>query len=108
VKRKVTWKDKALASKQLHDALNDAGFSGQIEPRFVNIVDRGASTLIRDFKGYRVGMGAKVQLWLAKRGLVHIPLIHPAARGTIRKKERYAAHVAASLQHIVATVANGF
>ena len=93
----VRWEDRALASKQLHDALEAAGFKHPA--LFVNIATPGAFTFIKNHTGPRVGMGRKVQLWLAKRGLVHIPLTHPAARGSIRRKENYAAHVRSTLEN---------
>lgn len=40
-----------------------------------------------------VGMGALVSRELTRAGITHLQLIHPAARGAIRKTERYQAHV---------------
>lgn len=44
-----------------------------------------------------VALGKRVSTELAKRGIVHVALVHPAARGKIRKRERYHAHVAERL-----------
>jgi hypothetical protein len=40
-----------------------------------------------------VAMGKKVQVELERRGIAHAAIVHPAARGRIREKSRYAAHV---------------
>jgi hypothetical protein len=88
----VRWEDRALASKQLHDAFDAIGFDS-LRARFINICTPGAAKVVYAHKGTIVGMGAVAQLWLAKRGIVHRPMIHPAARGKIRAKATYAAHV---------------
>lgn len=95
-RRNVRWEDKALASKQLHDALKHNGFVGQA--KFINIVTPGARQIIESHTGPRIGMGRKVQDWLTKREISHIPMIHPAARGRIRLKENYAKHVGDTLK----------
>jgi hypothetical protein len=40
-----------------------------------------------------VALGKRVSDELTKRGIKHVALVHPAARGKIRKRERYHAHV---------------
>ena len=40
-----------------------------------------------------VGMGRKVQTELQKLGIQHKEIVHPAARGKIRKTELYRAHL---------------
>lgn len=40
-----------------------------------------------------VAMGRKVQAGLARLGIPYIALTHPAARGAVRRKDRYAAEV---------------
>ncbi|MFZ2202302.1 MAG: hypothetical protein WAV56_02785, partial [Microgenomates group bacterium] len=40
-----------------------------------------------------VGMGRLVQNGLDEEGIDHLKIVHPAARGKIRKKSRYKAHV---------------
>jgi hypothetical protein len=47
--------------------------------------------------GLVIAMGRKVQRELERKGFPHLRIVHPAARGTIRKKERYAAHLRAVL-----------
>ncbi|HEV8638552.1 MAG TPA: hypothetical protein VG370_30440 [Chloroflexota bacterium] len=44
-----------------------------------------------------VGMGCKVQAELDGAGVGHLRLVHPAARGLIRRRATYQAHVAAVL-----------
>ena len=88
----VRWEDGALAAKQLFDALNTCGINPHL-CSFTNLFERGGITKTRSWKGTVVGLGQKVQKELAKRSIPHIKLIHPAARGAIRKKERYAHHV---------------
>lgn len=95
----VRWEDKALASRTLHDAL--ATFAVPIEPTFVNIATPGAFDTIRQWKGPRVGMGKIAQEWLSRRGLTHLALIHPAARGAIRGKAVYAAHLRQALRPLL-------
>lgn len=41
-----------------------------------------------------VGMGAIVCDWLTKHGVAFTKMTHPAARGAIRRQERYHRHVA--------------
>jgi len=45
-----------------------------------------------------VALGRRASRALADRGVPHRVLTHPAARGAIRKAERYRAHVAAVLR----------
>ena len=92
----VTWKDRRLAGKQLFDAFDTL----EIDPskfEFTNVFEP------EDFLDHLeiateknipiIGMGQKVQRVLSNMDIEHIPMIHPAARGSIRKKERYAEHV---------------
>ena len=44
-----------------------------------------------------VGMGRLVQRTLERAGVPHLRLVHPAARGAIRARAAYQAHVAAVL-----------
>lgn len=107
----ATWQNGKLAAKQLHDALRALN----IEPanqRYVNLWSRPGVGPIKDYvdtsalvyiaesiaMGYTViGMGQLVSKELTRRGITHLLIVHPAARGSIRKKERYAAHVGSIL-----------
>ncbi len=109
--RGVTWKDGRLAAKQLFDALDAAG----IDPAscdFVNLFGDDpeapvgktvqamarARGLSRRRRGRRiVALGQKVSTVLEACGIRHIRVVHPAARGTIRRKDLYAEHVRAAL-----------
>lgn len=100
----VKWRDGRLAAKQLFDALDGAGIS-RAQCDFVNLFgmrhDRDCSparraAIAREIvrrPAIVVGMGKKVCAELDRLGVVHVPIAHPAARGRIRKKEAYAAHV---------------
>jgi len=107
----ATWQNGRMAAKQLHDALRALNIdpSGQ---RYLNLwttpgvgpidepVDIAARVeigqAIRD--GYTiVGMGQLVSRALTDLSVAHLLIVHPAARGAIRKKERYTAHVAGVL-----------
>ncbi len=100
----VTWKDGRLAAKQLFDALRAAG----IDPaaaRFSNLFEdddrrRVVLALRRAVsRGWTiVAMGKKVQAALLFENIAHLRLIHPAARGRIRGKQRYADHVRSVLE----------
>lgn len=107
----ATWQNGKLAAKQLHDALRALN----IEPanqRYVNLWSRPGTGPIKDYvdtsalvyiaesvaMGYTViGMGQIVSAELKRRGITHLLIVHPAARGSIRRKDRYAAHVGSVL-----------
>jgi hypothetical protein len=101
----VSWKDGRLAAAQLFRALWACGLdpSGQ---SYTNLFDDQGDVrhsvlyaLVGHPKAGRVvvAMGRKVQRELEARGLAHVKLVHPAARGKVRKKENYAAHVRQAL-----------
>jgi hypothetical protein len=116
IKMNVTWKDGRLAAKQLFDALDACGIPRK-KCSFLNWwpeFDRRTKTwseqtpraTIRNIDNRNkeggwgsgdiiqiVALGNKVQKELSKEGIDFIPVIHPAARGTIRKKENYAEHI---------------
>ena len=99
VKMRVRWDDGRLAAKQLFDALAFAGVD-QARCVFANWFERGGPTRVRGLaqRGLVVvGMGKKVQAALVRAKIPHVELVHPAARGAIRKKERYAEHVKSAL-----------
>lgn len=112
VKIGATWQNGKLAAKQLHDALRALNIDPnthqycnlwtQPDPGDDDAVDEYfARERIEYFQacGYIiVGMGALVCRVLTVMEIPHLQLIHPAARGAIRKKERYTAHVDAVLR----------
>jgi hypothetical protein len=87
----VRWEDGRLAAKQLFDALRECG----IEPgacKFINLFERRGLERTRAealFGGTVIAMGRKVQAELAHRDVPYIALTHPAARGAVRRKDRY-------------------
>ena len=96
IRMNVTWKDKRLAAKQLFDAFEMNGiddsefeFTNVKEPEdFLDQVEKAIDNQVPI-----IGMGRIVQQILNNMNIEHTPMIHPAARGAIRKKERYAEHV---------------
>jgi hypothetical protein len=111
-----TWWDGRLAAKPLFEALAAMGVNPKAH-MYINLWPdnvEGAThrpghpvkilgSTIRIILSHRrmdavvVALGKRVSAELAKRGIVHVALIHPAARGAIRKRERYHAHVADKL-----------
>ena len=96
----VTWNDRALASATLHTALSKILIAGRLV--FVNLwgdhgyLDLETIELLRLSVRRRrtiVGMGRVVQARLRSLGIPHKEMIHPAARGAIRDRARYTAHV---------------
>jgi hypothetical protein len=96
-----TWTDGRLAAKPLFEALRANGID-PAQHSFVNlfsdppgqpkVVPGVVAKLLRE-RSLIVTLGKVVSNELARRGIVHVPLVHPAARGAIRKRARYIAHV---------------
>lgn len=91
----VRWQDGALAAKPLFEALRECGIN-PVDCTFVNWFE-GGKAATRRHVGVVVAMGNKVQQALDAEGINYIPLVHPAARGLIRRTDRYRAHVAKQL-----------
>jgi hypothetical protein len=108
----VTWGDGRLAARTLFEALQAAGVDPHTQ-RFVNlfpdppaarIPDERVLTELRAVPAHRlVALGSLVAVALKRAGIAHRLLAHPAARGAIRKRERYHAHVAAVLADVATT-----
>lgn len=105
-----TWKDGRLAAKPLFEALAAMGVDPKahqymnlwsdrpelgILPHTVALLRARVAGL--PWKAVVVALGKRVSTELTKRGIDHVALVHPAARGRIRKRERYHAHVADKL-----------
>ena len=91
----VRWKDGALAAKQLFEALRACGIDPK-DQEFTNIFERGGVSAVRRARQAGIpiiAMGQKVERELIRRGVPHLAIVHPAARGRIRLKARYAAHI---------------
>lgn len=107
--RGFSWQDGRLAAKQLFDALRAC----QIDPasqKFDNVFlsePQGPEVVcdkaIRRIRAAQrggscvVAMGKKAEMVLTTRGITCLSIVHPAARGRIRKKELYCAHVREAL-----------
>lgn len=95
-----TWQDGRLAAKQLFDALDALALDRQCIV-FANAFERGQIAVIRAHVaagGIVIAMGRKAQRRLDVAGVSYTPLVHPAARGAIRLKQRYAEHIRATLE----------
>lgn len=109
IARGWTWKDGHLAARPLFEALRAHGLDPAAQT-FVNLFVDGASwranghttTRLRSTTATIVALGWKVSRGLASRGIAHVMITHPAARGRIRKRSRYIAHVRAVLASVVA------
>jgi hypothetical protein len=91
----LRWENGGLAAKPLFEALEAIGIKPQ-ECRFTNWFE-GGKTVTRKHRGIIVAMGNKVQNALTAEGIAFISIVHPAARGLIRRRDRYLAHVAERL-----------
>lgn len=108
----VYWESGRLAAKTLHDSLRALGLDPQRQV-YLNLYEdapasaplvlkAGVLSLLRKWsmRGPRrnrvtiVAMGRHVQRELTRAEIPHLALTHPAARGAIRRTERYQAHVA--------------
>ena len=98
-----TWTNgEHLAAAQLFPALRKAGVAPE-ECEFTNLFEHGgvSSVLWAERRGLKiVALGNDVSKELEKRGVDHLKLVHPAARGSIRKKERYQVHVAEKIKEL--------
>lgn len=96
----VRWESGRLAAKQLFDALDIVWPEWPYSTEFVNFTDRGGKATIKALysQGYViVAMGGKAQAKLASWKVKHTGMVHPAARGKIRRKSRYRAEVRRTL-----------
>lgn len=109
----VRWEDGRLAARTLHAALRSAGLDPAAQVYANLFADPAPGNGAAPFvvaESVRaqlhaaaalgvplVALGRRVEAALARDGLPHRALIHPAARGAIRRRDRYQAHVAAVL-----------
>lgn len=102
IKHDWTWADARLAAKTLHDALQPLGLVYGLSYDCTNLfTDEGhVNEHVLSVLGRKrlqgiilVSMGRKVDRMLARYDLPHLHIAHPAARGLIRRKEVYTAHV---------------
>lgn len=106
-----TWKDGRLAAKPLFEALAAMGVDPAAHD-YVNLWTDSSPPFVpwqrlQRIQRYAeegmvvVALGKRVSAELARRGIDHVALVHPAARGRIRKRERYHAHVREKLGTVV-------
>lgn len=104
-RRQWTWRHGRLAARTLFDALRAAGLE-PLAQRYTNLFDDGMDVkyavvwrLRREVRAgcVIVALGKRVSIALERAGIGHTPMVHPAARGVIRKRERYHEHVRACL-----------
>lgn len=109
VQRGWTWADGHLAAKPLFEALMAMGVAPSAQA-FMNVyrdppkhnpnlrhVNAAAIGAMRASDRLIVALGKRVSAELRLRGIPHVAVVHPAARGRIRKRERYIAHVVSVL-----------
>lgn len=103
-----TWEDGRLAAAPLFEALRAMGvdpgdqsyFNLYLDPPAPRgTIDEWTLGMLETLIGVRiiVALGQRVSRELVRRGIEHIAIVHPAARGRIRKRPRYIAHVRKSL-----------
>lgn len=96
------WGDEVLCGKVLFDALRYAGIE-PTEQVYANLwedngeINELTLSLLMGTDAQVVGMGNKVQKELGNREIEHTSIIHPAARGKIRKRGVYQQHIKAVL-----------
>lgn len=109
IARGWTWKDGHLAARPLFEALEAMGLDPS-KQTFVNLFVDGPSwrakghttKLLRCTTATIIALGQKVSRGLESRGIPHVVVTHPAARGRIRKTSRYRAHVRDVLEAVAA------
>lgn len=111
IRNKWTWEDGRLAAKPLFEALLAMGVDPKLHT-YTNLwLDTSPPCIannkwawlgrMRDDGHVLVALGKKVSDKLTEHGVDHVALVHPAARGKIRKRERYHAHVEQKLRPVV-------
>tara|TARA_R100000008_G_scaffold86711_1_gene81066 strand:+ start:9116 stop:9547 length:432 start_codon:yes stop_codon:yes gene_type:complete len=106
VRKGWSWEDGRLAAKQLFDGLKGAEDIIKVIPKeckFVNLFEEDGKALVNSRKLYNyivIALGDKVSKGLDNRAIKHYKMVHPAARGKIRKKENYINHTREVLKEI--------
>ncbi len=106
IQMNVTWQDGRLAAKVLFEALATLGITEDVYV-VVNAYRDDGSLDVSIMEGVQtllgqswliVRLGKKAQQALTLFAIPHRPMIHPAARGRIRRRKAYQAHVAEVLK----------
>lgn len=95
------WQDGRLAAKTLFEALRALGVDPLVhtyvnlwtDPPLAATVTAHRKATLRATDKLIVALGKKVSDELLRLKIDHVALIHPAARGKIRGRGRYAKHV---------------
>lgn len=106
IRKGWSWEDGRLAAKQLFDGLRGAEDIFKVNPKdckFVNLFESDGKQFIKG-KSYHnyiiIALGDKVSKGLDNLAIRHYRMVHPAARGSIRKKENYINHTREVLKQI--------
>ena len=106
IARGWTWADGHLAARTLHAAMGTLGLEYGHDYMCCNLCDDHGTASPSQLAGIRsfhldgwqiVALGQVAARVLTAAAIPHLCLIHPAARGAIRRRDRYQAHVAAVL-----------
>jgi hypothetical protein len=101
IKRDWTWFDKRLCSKTLRVILDDYGLDLD-DYTFINLFDDEGKLDLKHLHNIQslgknnwtiVSLGRRVERSLNNLGVRNTYMIHPAARGNIRKTSNYRTHV---------------
>lgn len=110
IARGWTWQDGRLAAKTLADAMGALGLQYGHDYVCCNLYDdqgRWSQTQLDGIQHFAtsgwqiVALGRVVARALTAAHILHVALVHPAARGPIRGRARYQAHVASILQPLL-------
>lgn len=104
IKKGWRWKDGRLAAKPLFEALEAMGVDPAkqqfcnlwTDPPYAPVITAHRIAMLRraSANGLKIiALGQRVSVELQNLDIDHVALVHPAARGRIRKRERYVAHV---------------
>lgn len=90
------WQMGVSTAKVLFNALREVNIIPE-DQEYTNLWDDNGNLVIPETDLKIVGMGQKVHKKLEELGIEHIDIIHPAARGKIRKTELYNSHIKENL-----------
>jgi len=104
IKKGWRWEDGRLAAKPLFEALEAMGVDPAkqqfcnlwTDPPFAPCITANRIAMLRHARenGTKIiALGQRVSVELQKLDIDHVAIVHPAARGRIRKRARYVAHV---------------
>jgi plasmid stabilization system protein ParE len=91
----ATWQNGRMAARTLHAALEEIGERPGLGPTRERLAPGVLAVVLEEMErgAVVVALGRLVERELQRRAIPHRPMVHPAARGKIRKRERYVEHV---------------